>query len=116
MWRQSRRRSGVLWTCCLKLPSSNPLVRLCGPLWALSRIEAPEKGFAGRRRWKAAEELWQEDGNAPSEGPRGEGMRYIQRGSFPLLFQGGVARSAGVVLARSTTPPPAAAPLQERRG
>jgi hypothetical protein len=41
-------------------------------------IEAPEKGSAGREKWKAAEELWQEDGNAPGGRPSAEGMRYIQ--------------------------------------
>jgi len=44
----------------------NPLVP--DPLRAVPGIEAPEKGSAGPGKWKDAEELWQEDGNAPGSG------------------------------------------------
>src|SRR5260370_6463585 len=43
-------------------------------------------------------------------------MRYIQCTFVSPPFQGGVARSAGVVLARITTPPPPAAPLLYEEG
>src|SRR5216684_3065881 len=49
-------------------------------------------------------------------GPGGEGIRYIQHGLVSPPFQGGVARSAGVVLAPITTPPPPAAPLLDEEG
>src|SRR6266849_27976 len=65
-----------------------------------SPCAVPASGRARREKWKAAEELWREDGNAPGGRPSAEGMRYIQRGFISPPFQGGVARSAGVVLAR----------------
>src|SRR5258708_36449873 len=68
------------------------------PLRALPGIEAPEKGSGGRAKWKAAEELWQEDGSASGVGARREGMRYIHRGfvSPPFLRRGGAKRRGGL--------------------
>src|SRR6266849_8866733 len=98
----ARKSTTIGRTLDLPLAASifDPLVQC--PLRAVPGIEAPEKGPAGREKWKAAEELWREDGNAPGGRPGGEGMRYIQRGFISPPSQGGVARSAGVVLA----PPP----------
>src|SRR5258708_34994607 len=88
----------------------------CGTRFrAVHGIEAPEKGSAGRRKWKAAEELWQEHGNAPCPS-RAEKECAIFSADLSPPFQGGVARSAGVVLARITTPPPPAAPLLSEEG
>src|SRR5882672_12507432 len=49
-------------------------------------IEAPEKGSAGRRKWKAAEELWQENGSAPSRGREEKECAIFSASQFPLLF------------------------------
>jgi hypothetical protein len=54
------------------------------PLWALPGIEAPEKGSAGRAKWKAAEELWQEDGSAlGARAGRRRNALYSSRICFP---------------------------------
>ena len=54
----------------------------------MSGIEAPEKGPAGRERWKAAEELWREDGNAPGSGRAEKECAIFGEDLFPLLFKG----------------------------
>jgi hypothetical protein len=51
----------------------------------LLRIEAPEQGCAGREKWKAAEELWQEDGNAPGSGRAEKECVIFIADLFPLL-------------------------------
>jgi two-component system OmpR family response regulator len=62
---------------------------------AVSGIEPPEKGSSGREKWKAAEELWQEDGSVLTRGRAEEGMRYIQRAksSFPQKRESRVFRA-----------------------
>ncbi len=62
----------------------NPLVQY--PLRAMPAIEAPEKGSAGREKWKAAEELWQEDGNASGSGRAERECAIFSASLFPLLF------------------------------
>jgi hypothetical protein len=74
-----RKSTTIGRTLDLPLEASifSPLVQC--PLRAMPGIETPEKGSAGREKWKSAEELWREDGNAREFRPGGEGMRYIQR-------------------------------------
>jgi len=52
----------------------------------LHGIEAHEKGSAGRRKWKAAEELWQEDDNAPHSGQLKKECAIFSADLYPLLF------------------------------
>jgi hypothetical protein len=67
------------------------------PLRAVAGIEAPEKGSAGRGEWKAAEELWQEDGKVPASVRAARECAIFDAAFLSPPFQGGVARSAGVV-------------------
>jgi len=90
-------------------------IPLCSPASGLAGIEAPEKGSAGRRKWKAAEELWQKMQRALPVGRRRNALYNSARIRFPP-FQGGVAEAPGGFGALSPTPPPAAAPLSTRRG